>query len=164
MKKIIYYSLILLSLSACRNNEKEIAENKNSVKSNVPIPKKVVTIPYTVEYNEQTQKIELKHHAADDLSKSSAEEMIEAVNLKYPEIQMQLSGKDPGVIHVKINDAAYLSQNIGSMGARIYLAEATYALTEISGIKGVDFMFSEGDHAAPGLYTRASFKGEMEVK
>lgn len=164
MKKLIYYSLLLLSLSACRSNEKETAENKDSANISAPVQKEVVTLPYIVEYNEQTQKIELKHQAGDDLTKVSAEEMIEAVNFKYPEIQMQLSGKDHSVIHVKINNAAHLSQNIGSMGARIYLAEATYALTEISGIKGVDFIFSEGDHAAPGLYTRASFKDEMEVK
>lgn len=164
MKKLIYYSLLLLSLSACRSNEKETVGNKDSVETSAPVQREIVTLPYVVEYNEQTQKIELKHQAGDDLSKASAKEMIEAVNLKYPEIQMQLAGTDHAVIHVKINDAAYLSQNIGSMGARIYLAEATYALTEISGIKGVDFIFSEGDHAAPGLYTRASFKDEIEVK
>jgi hypothetical protein len=39
----------------------------------------------------------------------------------------------------------------------IFLAEATFALTEIEGIKAVNFNFQEGDHAAPGTYTRNDF-------
>ncbi|HCN83739.1 MAG TPA: hypothetical protein DIT07_08965 [Sphingobacteriaceae bacterium] len=158
MKKLVYYSLIIFLLSACRNSEEETAESKDSVKTSSPIAQKAIIIPYVAEYNEQTQKIELQHDTGNDVSKFSVAEMIEAVNLRYPKIQMQLLSTDAGIVHVKIIDASYLTENMGTAGAKIYLAEATYALTEISGIKSVDFSFTEGDHASPGIYTRADFK------
>ena len=47
---------------------------------------------------------------------------------------------------------------MGTSGAQNYLAATTYSLTEATGVRGVDFIFPEGDHAAPGVYTRESFK------
>jgi hypothetical protein len=38
-----------------------------------------------------------------------------------------------------------------------YLAEATFSLTEFKEIEEVEFIFQEGDHAQPGIYTRERF-------
>jgi hypothetical protein len=69
-----------------------------------------------------------------------------------------------GVALVEVADADYLTQKMGTTGAHYYLTEATYSLTEAPGVRAVNFMFEEGDHAAPGVYTRESFKDVEIVK
>jgi hypothetical protein len=63
-----------------------------------------------------------------------------------------------GVAHVEVADAEFLTQRMGTTGAHYYLTAATFTLTESPDVRTVDFMFEEGDHAAPGVYTRESFK------
>jgi hypothetical protein len=72
--------------------------------------------------------------------------------------KMRLQSVAEGIAHVEIIDAEYLTQRMGTSGAQNYLAATTYSLTEMPGVRGVDFIFSVGDHAAPGVYTRESFK------
>jgi len=62
--------------------------------------------------------------------------------------------------YLKIPEATHLTQQMGSTGAQLYLAQVIYNLTEIPGIRFVNLDFEEGDHAAPGTYTRESFKDE----
>lgn len=156
MKKLICYGLVILLLSACQNREDKASAGKEN-----SVSEKVLELPYNAEYNERTQKLELKHNTAIDASKLTIGDMIDAINLKYPEIKLQLVSTDAyhHTIHVKIDDATYLSENLGSAGSKTYMAEVTFALTEIPGIKAVNFVFKEGDHASPGVYTRADFKG-----
>jgi hypothetical protein len=45
----------------------------------------------------------------------------------------------------------------GTHGASAYLAEVIYNLTEITGVDFVNFRFNEGEHAAPGTYSRTDF-------
>lgn len=158
MKKLIYFTLCVLALSACRNSEEQTTANEKTAEVAAPVANKEIELPYAAEYNEQTQQIELKHDNPDDLTKTSPQDMINALNLKYPKIQLTLISVERGTVNVKIPDAAYLTENMGTTGAKTFLAEATYALTEISGITKVDFAFAEGDHASPGIYTRADFK------
>ncbi len=62
-------------------------------------------------------------------------------------------------VYLRIRDAELLTQRSGSLGAAVYLARATFSMTSIGGIDRVHFDFPEGDHAAPGYYSRASFLG-----
>jgi len=78
------------------------------------------------------------------------------VPLEPPKLRLQNVAE--GIAHVEIISAEYLTQRMGTSGAQNYLAAATYSLTEANGVRGVDFIFPEGDHAAPGVYNRESFK------
>jgi hypothetical protein len=49
---------------------------------------------------------------------------------------------------------------MGSTGPTMFLSSAVYNLTEIPGIRYVNFDFEEGDHASPGTFSRESFKDE----
>lgn len=80
----------------------------------------------------------------------------EGVPLEPPRIRLQ-SVAD-GVAHIEIINAEYLTQRMGTSGAQNYLAATTFSLTETPGVRAVDFNFPSGDHAAPGVYTRESFK------
>jgi hypothetical protein len=58
---------------------------------------------------------------------------------------------------VEVINAEYLTQRMGSSGAQAYLASVTFTLTENPQIKKVNFIFEEGDHAMPGIYSRKDF-------
>jgi len=80
----------------------------------------------------------------------------EGVPLEPPKMRLQSVAE--GIAHIEIIDAEYLTQRMGTSGAQNYLASTTYSLTETPGVRAVDFIFPVGDHAAPGVYTRESFK------
>ncbi len=63
-------------------------------------------------------------------------------------------------VYLKIVDATYLTQQMGSTGPRLFLSGVVYTLTGFNGINYVNLDFEEGDHAAPGTYSRESFKNE----
>ncbi len=86
----------------------------------------------------------------------------EAVNLRENESRLELPhllirGVEHTTVRVIVENSGYLTQRMGSAGAQDYLAAATFTMTECPVITAVDFSFPEGDHAAPGLYTRMSF-------
>jgi hypothetical protein len=59
---------------------------------------------------------------------------------------------------IEVANDQYLTQSMGSSGAQAWLAGVTYTLTEHPNIKAVNFSFTAGDHALPGVYMRESFK------
>lgn len=65
--------------------------------------------------------------------------------------------------YVRLLHGERLTQQMGSAGAAQYLAEATFTLTSLPGVESVNFEFEEGDHAAPGAYTRANWEGVFEI-
>ena len=54
-------------------------------------------------------------------------------------------------------DKAEWPRNMGTTGAHCILARVVFSLTSVQGIEYVDFEFDEGDHAAPGRYSRIDF-------
>ena len=71
--------------------------------------------------------------------------------------KLKLAGITGRVVNVEVVNDEFLTQRMGTTGAEAFLAVATFTLTEHEGIGGVNFIFTEGDHAAPGLYTRETF-------
>jgi spore germination protein GerM len=67
------------------------------------------------------------------------------------------------VVNVEVINDEYLTQRMGSTGAEEFIAVATFTLTEYDNIKFVNFIFEEGDHAAPGLYSREHFLKNWKV-
>ncbi len=70
------------------------------------------------------------------------------------------------VVNVGIINDEYLTQKMGTTGAEWFLAAVTFTLTEYRQIKFVDFVFREGDHAAPRRDSRQDFlqKGYWQMK
>lgn len=71
--------------------------------------------------------------------------------------KLKLIGIEGEVLSVEVINDEYLTQRMGSTGANEFLATATFTLTEYDNIKIVNFIFEEGDHAVPGLYSREDF-------
>ena len=77
--------------------------------------------------------------------------------------KLKLIGIKGQVISIEVINDEYLTQRMGSTGANEFLATATFMLTEYDNIKFVNFIFKEGDHAFPGLYSREDFLGTWKV-
>ncbi len=66
-------------------------------------------------------------------------------------------------LNVEVINDTYLTQRMGTLGASAFMAVATFTLTEYNGIQFVHFNFNEGDHAAPGVYSRQNFLQDWKV-
>ncbi|WP_411272856.1 hypothetical protein [Daejeonella sp.] len=119
---------------------------------------KTLVLPWNAQINDSTHRFEIKREPAANMTNLQPEDIVDAINLKYPEIKLIWVKLEGTKAYVSIVDATYLTQRAGSDGAQAYLAEATYSLTELEGIVEVEFSFKEGDHARPGIYKRSNFK------
>jgi hypothetical protein len=108
-----------------------------------------------------TQKYTLKKSPLIDDFDLDSINVLEAINRKYPENTLVWKTQRNDTAYVSIPDATYLTQQSGTMGAQVFLAESTYSITEIPGINVVNFDFKIGDHATPGFYKREDFNFKM---
>lgn len=122
----------------------------NPVVTNIPSLWKIEVQP------DHTEK--LKQPETPAKPKMAPQEMVSALNASYPEIHLDLKKISNDTAYIDIPESAYLSQQIGSTGAYNYMATAVYNLTELDNVRYVHFYFREGDHAAPGTYSREDFK------
>jgi len=77
--------------------------------------------------------------------------------------KLKFIGINDQVVNVEVINATHLTQRMGSTGAEVFLAVTTFTLTEYDNIKFVNLIFEEGDHAAPGLYSREQFLRNWKV-
>ena len=155
MNKAFLILAIVFCIVSCTSDRKEKQEQREPPVAQEK--KELDSLPWNTVYNEQTQKLELQHN---DVSTEGLDvaAVIRAINKKYPNIKLEAVASSNDTLITRIDDAMYLTQQMGTAGAETYFAEVTYALTELPGIKAVRFDFEEGDHAMPGSYSRASFK------
>jgi len=88
----------------------------------------------------------------------------EAANLQEGESALELpklllQDQERSTVRVLVVNGDYLTRRMGSDGAQDYLVSATYTLTDCPELTSVNYEFTQGDHAAPGIYTRMSFTG-----
>jgi hypothetical protein len=110
--------------------------------------------------NDSTGRLEMKRVETSGPDSLSIPAVISFVNSLYPNVQLVWIKTSGDTLYLKIPEATYLTQQMGSTGPTLYFANAVFNLTEISGIKNVNFYFEEGDHATPGTFNRENFKDE----
>jgi hypothetical protein len=154
---------VILIFYGCRGNDRKDASGEV-----------VRTLPPTVSIVPETPSTDMHYlwEAAFD-SSSGKMKMIKSqplppdslhpgfilhhLNALYPEVRLVLEKISNDTIFVKINKSQYLTEQMGSSGADLYLTEVTYDLSELSNIRYVHFDFKEGDHASPGTYSKTDF-------
>lgn len=155
MKKIIFASgCVCLLVLACNNKaEKQETETIDSTKTVAPSS-------WTASLNDSSGRLEMKKNEFQGPDSLTATSIIKFLNLQNPSVQLEYVKQSGDTLYIKIPKATFLTQQMGSTGATMYLANAVYNLTEIPGITKINFDFEEGDHASPGILTRESFKDE----
>jgi hypothetical protein len=161
MKKELY--LVLLStifmIGSCRTDSTKVTDENISTKSAaLEDLGKTLLVPWSVELNDSTQMMEIKKNPDADMTNLGPNDIIDAINYKYPQIKLEWIKQEGNKAFIKIADARYLTSGSGTEGANAYMAEVTFSLTELKGINEVNFNFTDGDHARPGTYTREDFK------
>lgn len=162
MKIIGFFLLAFIFLSSCRNITDQTASDKDSTAISTEEAEEITAPLYTVEFDEKTQALSLVR-GDEAISGVGVSDVVRVMNKKYNGIKLDFVNSVNDTVAVKIDDATKLTQGMGSMGAEAYLAELTYSMTELDGIKAVKIDFEEGDHAMPGVYTRSDF-GDLVKK
>lgn len=100
----------------------------------------------------------LKAPTDKNIESMSMQQITTEINQIYTEIPLNYIKTSHDTAFVNISSAMHLTNEIGSTGAYNYMAMVVYNLTENKEVKFVNFKFTEGDHAAPGVYSREDFK------
>lgn len=160
MKKFLYLALIIFSVSSCTQDVKETNETNTMEPESAMVdakPAEIADVPWMAVVDSATQKISMKQSDLVKTENLSTNNVIIALGSKYPELKIVLQNQRGDTIFVEIPNASYLTQSIGNMGAKIFMAEVVYSFTQIPGTQFVNFSFKEGDHASPGTFSRIDF-------
>lgn len=158
---VILSLLILTVVFSCRNEsgESKAVETPGDVVEEItedmeaPLP----ALPYMAVFDEQTEQLKAEKNEDFNTTSLTADGLTQALVANYPDIKPEIERISNDTLYLHIANAQYLTQQMGSSGAQMYLMEATYAYTELPNIRVVHFTFAEGDHAVPGSYRRDSF-------
>lgn len=98
---------------------------------------------------------------AKTVKTGNVEMLIEELNRKFradklPEVLYL--GMENGKIQIGVSNDSQLTSGMGSSGAISYMNAVTFTLGSFPGVEQIEFKFEEGDHAAPGVYTRKFVK------
>jgi hypothetical protein len=152
-KSLSGFLLTLLVFIGCKGkSDKQVTENDTLVARSLYSWESVL--------NDSSGRLEMKKTENAGPDSLTAGSVISFLNRTNPDIQLQLIKQSNDTLYINIPEAEHLTQRMGSTGPTMYFASAVYNLTEVPGIKYVNFDFSEGDHASPGVYERDSFKDE----
>lgn len=170
MKSFLYIAfMLMIFFMSCRSSDKQTDKEEVIYDSVVDQPdavepfdssKTIVNVPslWKVEFGEKNQQEKLKKPEGNELTSLAPAQLVDALNQTYPDIHLDFKNISHDTAYVAIPESDRLTSQIGSTGAYNYMATAVYNLTELKDVKFVNFSFSEGDHAAPGTYSRDDFK------
>jgi hypothetical protein len=94
----------------------------------------------------------------------NADSLIKGLNEQYENIFLEKIKISGDTIYTKIKNASYLTDQMGSTGAEVYVADVVLNLTAVPGIKYVNIDLVEGSHMEPGVWSLENFKKYTEVK
>ena len=104
----------------------------------------------------------IKNEAAPS-SIVNTDSLIKGLNQHYENVYLEKLKQNGDTLFTRIKDGEYLSQQMGSTGAKIYLADVVLNLTSVHGIRYVKIEMQEGDHMGPGLWSADNFKNYTQV-
>jgi len=153
MKKDFLLLFVIYFSCACGNNKADESATGNDTVEATPLF-------YRWEATDSNGMLEMKRVEDEGPGALSPAEFVTYLNKVNSDLQLVLIKTSGDTIYLKIPDASYLTEQQGSAGATMILAELVYNLTEIPAIRYVNLDFEAGDHAAPGTFDRDTFKNK----
>lgn len=170
MKKLILFNLVILfALISCHsdsvNDENTEVITEDTIRDKVydPAADSAVIIKnspdiWTADFQSTTNTFKIHKPANTRPDTLSANRLIASINNNWDAVHLNFIKVSHDTIYVNIPNSERLTEGLGSTGAENYMATTTFSLTEIKGIKYVNYNFKMGDHASPGVYSRTDFK------
>ena len=170
MKKIIFPCIIILSaLIGCHSDstdggnpevitEDTVHDQVYDVAADSAVVIKNSPNIWTADFEPATNTFTFHKPTNANLATLSANELVASINNNWDSVHLNLIKVSHDTVYVTIPNSQKLTQGLGSTGAENYMATTTFSLTEMKGIKYVNYDFKMGDHAEPGVYSRADFK------
>lgn len=153
------YQLLIMALvlvAACTCN------NKNKPGDG---PDSVLVIPDTLlVYDVDAEAKTIVSYTEVPDSAFSLQRVVNGLNQKYPQVQLQLLKQSGDTAFVSVQDSEFLGERMGSAGAGAWYADAVLNLTGVAGIHYVQIDMEKHSHALPGVFTKDDFPGFREVK
>lgn len=148
MRNLIFILLASLFFISCNNKGDQPAADGDTL-----------TAPATYYWEAtDTGGLAIVRHEGDGPGAFSIDSVIAFLNTKYPNVQLAFVRTSHDTLFTRIPESTYLTQQMGSTGPTYFFGEAVYNLTEIPGIRYVNFDFEEGDHALPGTRSRETME------
>jgi len=158
MKRILIF-MMLASLSACNNSGKEPAEEPN-----IEADTAAATTSATVNTGESDLYVwksspDYTKEKNPGLRKEIIQEdsLIRGLNRMHENVLLEKVKRSGDTLYTEIKDSEYLSEQMGTTGAEMYLADVILNLTEVPGINYVNIQLKEGSHMQPGTWNKQSF-------
>ncbi len=169
MIKQLFVAIILFLFISCSSNSTEsensgveiedtVYESQNNPGADSAVVIKNAPSIWSADFEEATNTYKIHKPANARMDTLSGGKLVSLINVSWDSIHLNFDKISHDTIYVSIPDSRYLTENIGSTGAENYMATATFSLTEMKGIKFVNYKFKGGDHASPGVYSRDDFK------
>jgi hypothetical protein len=160
--------LFLLLLAGCAQNN----ESEESTREEVVNADTVMQENKTTGYDPDSKLFIWKvtpdykkiRNASAGPALQNADTLIKGLNQLYENVYLEKIKISGDTIYTVIKDAAYLTEQMGTTGAEIYLADLVLNLTSVAGIKYVNLDLAEGSHMQPGVWSADNFKKYTEIK
>lgn len=164
MRNILLLSGLIILFSCNTNNADTVSSEDDTtflppevIVGSTEIPSGVNKMIWTSGYDSAQKRVVLKQLKQVSQDTLTADNIINDINSSWVDVKLDLVKTSHDTLYVAIPESTTLTQNMGTSGAYNYIAAATYSLTELKGIKYVNYAFTEGDHLAPGTMKRSDF-------
>lgn len=139
--------LLIFLFFSCSNDDKKISENGYAVSDTL------------LAWETNADSMIMKRDTAVPDSAITIKRIINGLNEKYPEIQIDVIKQSGDTIYVELPDAEYLGNQMGSAGSSAWFADAVINLTSVPGINYVSFKMDMYSHASGGVISQEEYKG-----
>ncbi len=151
----------VLFLFSCNNND-ATADNDNGADTvlteqdaDLAPPDRLIWVS---DFDTTKGEFFLKQQRKINTAALSVTTLINDLNAAWENVKLVFVKQSNDTLYVSVPDSEFLGQQMGSAGAQAYMASTTYNLTELKGIKYVNYDMQPGDHASPGTFSRESFE------
>jgi hypothetical protein len=149
---LIIVSIVLITACKCNNDQdKPTAEDS------------ILVIPDTLlVYDVNTDTRTWKKFTEVPDSAFTATRIVNGLNQKYPEVQLQLIKQSNDTLYVTVPNNEFLGERMGNAGAVSWFSDAVLNLTGVPGVTYVNMQMEKRSHALPGVFKKEDVKGYQE--
>jgi hypothetical protein len=146
MKNAIVIVICFMMITACKCNSDQ--DKGTTEDTTLVIPDTLLV------YEVNTETKTLKKFTEVPDSAFTAQRVINGLNEKYSNVQLQFIKQSNDTLYVSVPDNEFLGERMGSTGASSWFQDAILNLTGIQGVNYVNIDMEKRSHAMPGIFTK----------